>query len=37
LPLKIWHDYEPPPAALLKHNAEQAAPDSVVLFSILRG
>ena len=35
-PLKIWHDYEPPTAALLAHNTEQAAPDSVVRFSVLR-
>ena len=36
-PIKIWHDYEPPPEVLLKHNAEQAAADSVIRFSVLRG
>ena len=36
-PLKIWHDYEPPPDVLLRHNDEQAAPDSIIRFSVLRG
>jgi hypothetical protein len=35
-PLKIWHDYSPVPEALLKHNREQAKPDSIVGLSVLR-
>lgn len=35
-PLKIWHDYAPPPEPLLAHNAAQAAPDSIVTLSVLK-
>jgi len=35
-PLKIWHDYEPVPDALVGHNEAQAAPDSIVTLSVLR-
>lgn len=35
-PIKIWHDYADVPGDLLGHNAEQAAPDSIVRLSVLR-
>lgn len=35
-PLKIWHDYAEVPDGLMVHNAEQAAPDSIVRLSVLR-
>jgi hypothetical protein len=35
-PLKIWHDYSDVPEPMWQHNAEQAAPDSIVRLSVLR-
>lgn len=35
-PIKIWHDYADVPEDLRRHNAEQAAPDSIVRLSVLR-
>ena len=35
-PIKIWHDPEPVPEPILKHNGEQALPDAVIKMSALR-
>ena len=35
-PIKIWHAYEAVPEALGEHNARQAAPDSIIGFSVQR-
>ncbi len=34
-PLKIWHDYGDPPAALLTHNKQQSDPANILLSSSL--
>lgn len=35
-PIKIWHDYAPVPEPLVAFNQEQAKPDSIVRFALMR-
>jgi hypothetical protein len=31
-PIKIWHDYNPPPQAIVDFSRQQAKPDSIIQF-----